>query len=201
MIVSVPSSARGLEPVTGASRKSMPRSLSRSPIARLALGAIVDMSTHSAPGASAVGGAVVAEQDRLDLGRVDDHRDHRRRRPPRPRPGVAAARRAVLGGERSAFSRVRFQTATSKPARARLAAIREPMIPSPRNATLAQPPSASPCPPPPGVSIRSRSPGSQRTRGLRRQLLAVQQVPARRARRRRRPRPGGAWRRRSVISE
>ena len=46
MIVSVPSSAFGREPVTGASRNAAPRSLRRrSARARDALGAIVDMST------------------------------------------------------------------------------------------------------------------------------------------------------------
>ena len=52
MIVSVPASAFGEEPVTGASSRWMPRSMSSAPIARVCAGAIVDMSTHSVPGAA-----------------------------------------------------------------------------------------------------------------------------------------------------
>ena len=52
MIVSVPSSAFGREPDTGASRNATPSSASRSPIARAAVGAMVDMSIASAPSPS-----------------------------------------------------------------------------------------------------------------------------------------------------
>ncbi len=52
MIVSVPSSAFGREPDTGASRNRTPSSARRSPIARAAVGAIVDMSITSAPSPS-----------------------------------------------------------------------------------------------------------------------------------------------------
>ncbi len=47
MIVSVPASARGEEPVTGASSIRTPRALSCAAIRRLSRGEIVDMSTHS----------------------------------------------------------------------------------------------------------------------------------------------------------
>ncbi len=49
MIVSVPASARGEEPVTGASAMRTPRSASRAAMRRVSVGAIVDMSTHSRP--------------------------------------------------------------------------------------------------------------------------------------------------------
>src|SRR5439155_24287322 len=95
---------------------------------------------------------------------------------------------AAVAGCSSARSRVRFQTVTSNPARCRFAAIREPMIPSPRNANLLgvrasrilellSMSASSRCldPQPPA---RPQDAGR-----LRRRLLAVDQVPARLARR------------------
>ena len=59
---------------------------------------------------------------------------------------------------------------------ARLAACREPMIPSPMKPTR----SHSPCPPPPGVSMRSRCPARSVPRAFGGELVAVEQVaPAR----------------------
>ena len=52
MIVSVPSSALGLEPVTGASTKPIPRGDRAAAMRRLSPGAMVDMSTHSVPAAA-----------------------------------------------------------------------------------------------------------------------------------------------------
>ena len=52
MIVSVPSSARGEEPVTGASISSTPPSASTAPTARASSDPIVDMSTHNSPSAA-----------------------------------------------------------------------------------------------------------------------------------------------------
>ena len=49
MMVSVPSSAFGFEPETGASRKSTTRSPSALASSRAAAGPMVDMSTASAP--------------------------------------------------------------------------------------------------------------------------------------------------------
>ena len=55
MIVSVPSSAFGEEPVTGASTKPSPRSVERrADRGACRAGAIVDMSTHSVPSAARV---------------------------------------------------------------------------------------------------------------------------------------------------
>jgi hypothetical protein len=50
MIVSVPSSAFGAEPETGASTNASSRSASAAPIRRASAGAIVDMSIISVPG-------------------------------------------------------------------------------------------------------------------------------------------------------
>ena len=52
MIVSVPSSALGEDPVTGASTKRRSRSASAAPMRRASAGAMVDMSTKSVPGAA-----------------------------------------------------------------------------------------------------------------------------------------------------
>ena len=52
MIVSVPSSAFGDEPETGASRKPMPRSASAAPIRSASPGAVVVQSMNSVPGAA-----------------------------------------------------------------------------------------------------------------------------------------------------
>ncbi len=65
MIVSVPSSALGFEPDTGASTK--PRGASRSATRREAVGAIVDMSITSAPSGEALRPRPRAEQHLLHL--------------------------------------------------------------------------------------------------------------------------------------
>ena len=49
MIVSEPSSARGEEPVTGASSMATPCSLSVAPIRRVSVGEMVVQSTHNSP--------------------------------------------------------------------------------------------------------------------------------------------------------
>ena len=58
-----------------------------------------------------------------------------------------------------------------------------------------------PWPPPPGVSIRRRCAGAQRAGGLRLELLAVERGCARGRPASPPSAPGGAWRRRSVMSE
>ena len=74
MIVSVPLSALGEEPVTGASRNAWPRwrAPRRSGARRRRDRRHVD---EQRPIRRAGNRAVLAEQDRLDLGAVDDHRD------------------------------------------------------------------------------------------------------------------------------
>ena len=85
MIVSVPSSAFGREPDTGASRKA--DAVVVQPLADRARGGRGDGGHVDRERAlrQAVDGAVLAEQHLLDLGRVGDHRDHGRRRPRPPR--------------------------------------------------------------------------------------------------------------------
>ena len=102
---------------------------------------------------------------------------------------------------RSAVAAVRFQTVSSKSARARLAAMREPMIPAQERDALAHPQMIA-------LSRTRRRPASRSAAARRRraprstwrQLLAVEQVPPGRAGFSTGC-PGGRWRRRSVISE
>ena len=97
-------------------------------------GEIVEQSMTSVAVAGAVGDAVRAEQDRLDVGRVRDADDDD--------VDVATATSAGVPARatpRSSSSRarpgVRFHAVTVKPARARFAAIAAPIVPRPRNAT------------------------------------------------------------------
>ena len=76
MIVSVPSSAFGDDPVTGASTNAWPRSASAAPIRRASAGPIVDMSTNSVPGPAPPTAPSSPSRHRVDLGAVDHHRDH-----------------------------------------------------------------------------------------------------------------------------
>ena len=139
MIVSVPSSAFGEEPVTGASMKREPALGQRraDPRARRPARSWTCRCTSRPLARAAPRDAVRAEQDGLDLRPVDHHRDDdvaRRRAAP---PGSSATVAPCSLGPLLARSRaVRFQTVSSNPAARRLAAIREPMIPSPMNPTL-----------------------------------------------------------------
>ena len=103
---------------------------------RASVGAIVDMSTHSSPSGAPSSDAVLAEQHRLDLRAVHDHRDHDLGvgRDLGRRVGDRSA--VLVRPRRSAVARVRLKTTRSWPARRRLAAIREPMIPRPMKPTL-----------------------------------------------------------------
>src|SRR3954451_4532384 len=175
MIVRVPDSALGREPVTGASTKATPWPATRSASLRLALGAMVDMSITRAPSSrpsaapsspnstsstSGASGTIVIAMPAWSAASA----------------GEAAATAPFSSANRSAFSPVRFHTVRSKPALARLAAIGRPMIPSPRNATRSVRSA---------MSATSRGldsepvAGLERARRLRLQLLAVQQVPTR----------------------
>src|SRR3984885_10906031 len=134
MIVSDPSSARGDDPVTGASSMPTPRSPSTAPMRRVSAGPIVDMSTHRRPGRAAS------------------------MTPPSPSSTEATCSPSTTmltttslcsatsaGGDSAlapcsaahaaALPGVWVQTFKGKPARATFAAIREPMIPRPRKPT------------------------------------------------------------------
>ena len=138
MIVSVPSSAFGEEPVTGASTKrdaalGQRRRRCAAPQARPDRRHVdAEQIRARAPFAA----PLVAQQHRLDLGAVDDHRDHdgRSARADLGRRRGDLARRARRPSAR-AVSAVRFQTTSSKPARRRFAAMREPMMPRPMKPT------------------------------------------------------------------
>jgi hypothetical protein len=134
MIVSVPSSAFGREPVTGASRKSIPRSASRAAIARLPSAAIVDMSTTRPP-SPAPSAAPSSPSRTASTSAVSGTIEIVMSAAAAASAGVAATSAPCSDANDSARSRVRFQTVTSKPAPRRFAAIGLPMIPSPRNAT------------------------------------------------------------------
>ena len=136
MIVSVPSSALGREPVTGASRKAMPRSARRSPMSRLAAGETVDMSMARPPSARpsaappspnstsstwGASGTIVITVPAAAAASAGE---------------PATVTLSCSAASASAFSAVRFQATTSMPSRARLAAIGAPMMPRPRKAVL-----------------------------------------------------------------
>src|SRR5215207_381259 len=174
-IVSVPSSAFGFEPETGASTKS--RGARRSPTAREAVGEIVDMSTTSAPSGSAAA-APWSPNSTSSTSGASGTIVMKASAPAAASAGVAAAVAPCSAAKRSAFSRVRVWTESSKPASRRLRAIGAPMMPSPTNPTrLIR-----------AMATTSRSLDSQpvarseRARRLGGELPAVQQVPTRLAR-------------------
>src|SRR3954469_19839976 len=170
MIVSVPSSARGLEPVTGASTKPMPRSASRDATVLTALGAIVLMSMARAPSARPSAAPFSPNRTCSTCGASTTIV-----------MTMSACSAAARGGgatgspRSSARGRVRFQTTTSKPAPRRLRAMREPMIPRPRNATRSAVPAAAW-----GVDSESVT-GSQATRDLGGKPIPIERVPPDRA--------------------
>ena len=134
MIVSVPSCAFGEEPVTGASSRAMSRVASSAPIARVRRGAIVDMSTHSAPGAA----PCATPSSPSSTARTWSPSTTMLITTSLAAPTSAGEPATVppcSATHASAVARVRLKTVSSWPARARLAAIREPMIPSPTKPT------------------------------------------------------------------
>src|SRR4051794_35646179 len=132
MIVSVPSSAFGEEPVTGASMKRTPRSASAAPISRAAVEPMVDMSTHSRPGCAAPAASPRTARTWLPstsiVKAISTSATASR--------GVAATVAPCSAAHASAVSRVRFHTHSSWPARTRCTAWREPMMPRPSQATF-----------------------------------------------------------------
>ncbi len=134
MIVSVPSSAFGEEPVTGASTKAWPRPVSSAPIRRASAGPIVDMSTNSvsgrapwtAPSSPSRSASTCGPSTTIVI--TTSLRSATSRGPAATWPPCSAA-------HASARSRVRLWTVSSKPARRRLAAWRDPMMPSPMKPT------------------------------------------------------------------
>ncbi len=134
MIVSVPVSAAGEDPVTGASTNARPRSESCPPSSLAVDGAIVDMSTTSAPGGAAL--AAPSGPSRTDSTCGPSTTIVITASASRAASaGVAAARVPCSAAQSAAVARVRFHTVTSWPARTSWSAMREPMIPRPMKAT------------------------------------------------------------------
>ncbi len=132
MIVSVPSSARGEEPVTGASSMRTPRSAQRAAdaprVRRGDRGHVHAQQTLVAPTRSPRPRRAARESTcspsttmltTMSLAAATS-------------AGVAAARAPCSAAQRSALPGVCVHTVSGKPARATLAAIREPMMPRPR---------------------------------------------------------------------
>src|SRR5919202_1480882 len=134
MIVSVPSSARGEEPVTGASTNPIPRSWRAAPIRRVSAGAIVDMSTQSAPSLAPATTPSSPSRTSSTCAPSTTIVITTSLRAPTS-AGVAASAAPCSLANASARERVRLWTISSQPARARFAAMREPMIPSPMKPT------------------------------------------------------------------
>ena len=135
MIVSVPSSAFGAEPVTGASTKPWPRSASAPPIRRASTGPIVDMSMNSVPGSAPAAAPSSPSSISSTCAPSTTIVITTSLRSPTSR-GDAATCPPCSAAHSSARSRVRLKTVSSKPSRRRLAAWRDPMIPSPMNPTV-----------------------------------------------------------------
>ena len=163
MIVSVPDSAPGEEPVTGASRRRAharrawrraprPRRARSSTCRRRACPAARSVAAPSGPSSTASTSGpsttivITSSAPAARVGRAVRDGARRWLGPAHPR------RSRRCGSRRSARSR----------RASRFAAIREPMIPRPRNADAHRPIRRGlvPCPPPPGVSIRRRSPAA-----------------------------------------
>src|SRR5919197_1849598 len=134
MIVSVPSSARGAEPVTGASTSDSPRSARRAPIARDCDGEIVDMSTQSVPGA-ARSAAPSSPRSIASTWSPSTTIVMTTSAAAAASAGVPATAAPCSAAKASALARVRLKTVSSCPARLTFAAIREPMIPKPMKPT------------------------------------------------------------------
>src|SRR5258708_1205723 len=176
MIVSVPSAARGEDPVTGASIIAAPRAASAAPIRRVSGGAIVEQSTNSRPRrAASIAPPSPSSTDStwapsttiettISLAAATS-------------AGVSCDLAPCSAAQAAALPGVWVHTASSKPARATLAAIREPMMPRPRK-PMGSPWGAIAESSPTGRFDAQPLPGRQRPGGLARELPAVEQVTA-----------------------
>ena len=119
------------------------RSASRSASSLARTGLIVEQSISIDPGRKPSAEPVLAEDDRLDVGRVRARRS-RRCRWPRPASLGLAASVAPSSTSGPARPGVRFHTVSGKPARARLAAMAAPIVPKPAKPTLSIGPTVEP---------------------------------------------------------
>src|SRR4051812_29875624 len=174
MIVSVPSSAFGDEPVTGASTKLG----IRSPMARARSAPTVDMSTKTVSAAASAAAPCGPSSASSTCG---PSTSIVMTTSPRTWAGVSAIVPPCSPTHVSAFSRVRLWTVSSCPALTRLAAIREPMIPRPIQPTRMAGTLRRAVP----TAARRLEPqalaGAQRPGSLRLELVALEQRATRRA--------------------
>ena len=113
----------------------MPPAANRSPMARLAVGAIVDMSIASLP--SLMPSAAPSSPKRTaSTSGESGSMVIAMSAAPAASAGVPAPVAPSSSASSAARAGLRFQTVSSKPATATFAAIGRPMIPSPRKATL-----------------------------------------------------------------
>ena len=134
MIVSVPSSAFGAEPVTGASTKPWPRSRRISPSRRASAGAIVEQSMNSVP-SGAPASAPSSPSSIASTCAPSTTIVITASAPSAAARGLSATSALCSEAQASAVSRVRLKTRSSWPARTRFAACREPMMPRPMKPT------------------------------------------------------------------
>jgi hypothetical protein len=110
--------------------------LSAAPTSRASAGAIVDVSTHSVPGA-APAATPSSPRRSARTWAPSTTMVNTASTPAAASAGLAATVAPCSAANASARSRVRLKTVRSWPARRRLAAIGAPMMPSPRNPTRA----------------------------------------------------------------
>ena len=129
--------------MTGASSMRTPRSAERRADAAGVRGGDGGAVHAQQPGWAPSMTPVLAEQDRRDLLAVDDHAHDDVARPRDLGGGGGGAWRRARAAQRSALPGVCVQTVSGKPARATLAAMREPMMPRPRKPMRSDMPESS----------------------------------------------------------
>src|SRR5215472_7669288 len=151
MMDSVPASAPGGPPLTGASRHSTPPAAAAAPRRRVTSGDIVDMSIQVVPGAAPASRpcspATTASTSGLSVTIVMTMSERSA-----ASAGVAACS-APSATSGAAFAAVRLWTVSRKPALSTLRAIGRPMSPSPTNPTRVLPGSAATIRRPPAFKV------------------------------------------------
>ena len=159
IIVIVPAAALAGPPETGASSSAMPCAASRGASAVTYAGSTVDDTSTMRCRATCRDHAVRAEQDRLDLRRVDHEQHDDRRRRGRVRRATPSARHRAATASACASARMsRAYVAT--PARTRLCTTPPPIAPVPMTPTRSAVALAG-CAPCLRLSLRRSSPGAR----------------------------------------
>ncbi len=131
MMPSSPGVARATPPLTGQSAIATPRAARRAAISRVRCGAPLVMSTTSAPAASEGSAAAQTCATSLEIGTTVTSTAA----PAHASAGVSRARAESSSAKRAARPGAASHAASSWPARARLAAIGQPMLPRPAKAS------------------------------------------------------------------